>query len=99
MNSVAVVCVNKGEVKLHQVNTEDPGDHEIQIRVHASIISQGTERAFILNLDNTTGEYPHFPGYSIAGVVEKAGKSITRFRVGDRVAFNGMSHRSLGNID
>ena len=99
MKSAAVVCVNKGEVKLMEIATEDPEDYEIQISVHVSVISQGTERAFILNLDNTSGQYPHLPGYSAAGVVVKTGKSVTRFQIGDRVACNGLSHRLVGNID
>ncbi|MDF2722539.1 MAG: gatD 2 [Paenibacillus sp.] len=99
MKSTAVVCVEKGVVKLQEIDVPDPKEHEIQVRVHTSVISQGTERAFILNLENTNGVYPHFPGYCAAGVVERTGSGVTRFQVGDRVACIGVSHRSLGNID
>jgi len=63
-------------------------------------ISPGTERAFILGLNNAKPQYPYIPGYCCAGYVLKTGKNITRFKEGDRVACYAieMGHREIGNV-
>jgi len=97
MKSIALVSPDKAVMKLQEILVPDPKEHEVQIRVHTSVVSQGTERAFILNLENTSGKYPFIPGYCSAGVVEKIGKYVKKFKIGDRVACT-LGHRSLGNI-
>jgi L-iditol 2-dehydrogenase len=87
-----------GAIALKELELVEPGDMEIQVKIHASLISPGTERAFVLNMENTSGEYPMYPGYSSAGVVTKIGKTVTDFKVGDRIACHGITHRSYGNI-
>ena len=52
----------------------------------ASVVSPGTERAFIMTLENTDHNYPRVLGYSAAGVVLKVGRDVTDFKPGDRVA-------------
>ncbi|SFJ82634.1 2-desacetyl-2-hydroxyethyl bacteriochlorophyllide A dehydrogenase [Paenibacillus sp. UNC496MF] len=98
MNHHVLVSETKGEIELQAQQLPEPGDHEIQVRVHASLISPGTERAFVLGMANTSGDYPMTPGYSSAGEVVKVGKAVTDFRVGDRIASHGIQHRSYGNI-
>jgi 2-desacetyl-2-hydroxyethyl bacteriochlorophyllide A dehydrogenase len=98
MRERAVVAPEKGKVVLQEINVPNPGRQEVQVRVHASIISPGTERAFILNLPNTPGQYPFEPGYSAAGVIEKKGAAVTEFDEGDRVACFLVPHRSLANV-
>jgi len=98
MKSYVVVSPGKGQVELQQCEVPNPGAREIQVRVHASLISPGTERATILNLSNTPGTYPFEPGYCAAGVVEQAGSEVTRFKIGDRVACFLLAHRQFGNV-
>lgn len=97
MNIRLLVSPRKAHVELQQQQLGDPGPGEIQVEVHASVVSPGTERAFILNLENTPGVYPWYPGYSAAGVVMKTGEGVTEFKAGDRVACNKIPHRSHGN--
>lgn len=87
-----------GAIALREFDLAEPGETEIQVKVHASLISPGTERAFVLNMENTSGQYPMYPGYSSAGVVTKVGSAVTDFAVGDRIACHGITHRSCGNI-
>ncbi len=98
MSTAAVlVAPRKGRVELQEQEVGDPGPREVQVRVHRSLVSHGTERAWILARENMVREFPFSPGYATAGVVEAVGKEVTAFREGDRIACP-MTHRSLGNI-
>jgi len=95
--ALVLMAPRKGVLELIEENVPDPAPDQIQIRVSRSLISAGTERAWILARENMERPFPFSPGYSTAGVVEKVGKDVTRFKVGDRVTSH-MTHRSLGNI-
>lgn len=97
MKGHIIVSPEKGRVCVKEYEVGEPGPREIQVRIHVSLISPGTERAWILNMECTPGVYPFEPGYCTAGIVEKTGSEVTRFKVGDRVACL-LSHRSIGNI-
>jgi L-iditol 2-dehydrogenase len=98
MEASILVCTQPGQLELQRYQVADPKDHEIQVEVQATVISPGTERAFILNLKNTTDQYPAYPGYSGSGIVKKIGKKVTRFKIGDKVAGHGIKHGTSGNI-
>lgn len=98
MKSIAIKALDKGLVGYQEDDLPEPGAREIQVRAYASVISPGTERAFILNLENTDPNYPQWLGYSCAGIIEKVGTEVKEFVEGDRVACI-MHHKSLGNIN
>jgi 2-desacetyl-2-hydroxyethyl bacteriochlorophyllide A dehydrogenase len=99
MNSRKIFIPEKGRVEFLKCNVAEPRPGEVQVDVYASLISPGTERAFILNLENTTGVYPiNGMGYCTAGIVTAVGEGVKDFKPGDRVAAQ-LGHCSLGNID
>lgn len=98
MESYVLVAIEKGRVEIKKINVPEPGPGEIQVRVKASVISPGTERAFILGLENTNAQYPYYLGYSAAGIVEKTGSSVANYAPGDRVAAHGLNHGTVGNV-
>lgn len=98
MSTKALTATSKGTVALLSIEVPEPTEHQIQVRLHTSLISPGTERAFVLGLDNAHANYPFQPGYCAAGVVVKTGGSVTRFRPGDRVACE-IAHQAIGNVD
>lgn len=97
MKSTAIVALEKGRVGYLEQDISEPGAKEIRVRACASVISPGTERAFILGLENTHSNYPQNLGYSCAGVVEQVGAEVEEFAVGDRVACI-MLHKSIANV-
>ncbi len=86
----------KGRVDIRELEIRAPEAGEVQVRAEASLISPGTERAFILGMENTSGAFPLNLGYSFAGTVLCAGEGVTEFKAGDRVA-GIMHHQSAGN--
>lgn len=63
-----------------------PRPREVLVRNHVTLISPGTERAFLIGLPNTTKSFPSGAGYSAAGVVEAVGKDVDGWGRGDRFA-------------
>lgn len=92
-----VYIPSKGVVEMMEYSINEPEDYEVQVKAKYSIISPGTERAYILNLENTDIEYPITGiGYCNSGVITKIGKKVTRIKVGDRVAAKE-NHDSIFN--
>lgn len=93
VRGMAIVCPAAGRLWAIEQDVPLPGRGEVLVRVAASVVSPGTERAFFLRLPNAVPAYPYFPGYSLAGDVVAAGRG-SRHRPGDRVAL-AAPHASL----
>jgi predicted dehydrogenase/threonine dehydrogenase-like Zn-dependent dehydrogenase len=72
-------------------------EREVLIRTIVSAISPGTEAAFFSQRPNAETEFPHSPGYSIAGEVIALGRRAERFTVGQLVAAPAQ-HASLAKL-
>lgn len=96
MQSKQIFAPQKETVAIRELDIPAPGPREVQVRTEASIVSPGTERAFISGMVNTSGIFPQNLGYSCAGVVTQVGEQVQGFRPGDRVA-GIMFHQSLSN--
>ncbi len=79
----AAKIIGKGRVELVDIPKPEPKDGEILIRVESSGIC-GTD--LHMYHGQSMGGYPVVPGHEFAGVVEAAGRSVSRFKAGDRVA-------------
>ena len=98
MNKLRLTSMEDGKVFLLQEPLEDPSATQVQVEVYASVVSPGTERAFIKSLENTDRCYPRVLGYSAAGVVVKVGAQVSGFKPGDRVA-GVMPHTNIANVE
>lgn len=87
MNAIVAREYGGPEVlKLERIARPEPKEHEMLVRVVASgvnpadplIVSGRFAREFGTHL-------PLTPGYDVAGVVEKTGAAVSKFKVGDRV--------------
>ena len=86
MKAQRVVWPDRAKVDVETFMLPPVGDDEILVATECTLISPGTERAFLLGLPNAQGRYPTRPGYSNVGRVVDIGKSVTDCEVGDRVA-------------
>lgn len=86
MSGKRVVWPERAKVDIEDFEIPAIGDDEVLVETECTLISPGTERAFLLGLPNATGGYPSRPGYSNIGKVIAIGKTVTGCEVGERVA-------------
>lgn len=80
-----VVFRGRGLVDVEDFEIPEPGPGQVLVETVCSLISPGTETAFLQALPNTPGRFPMYPGYSNAGVVIAKGGGVSAVEVGDRV--------------
>lgn len=102
----AVVFAAPNVVEIRTMELADVGPRDVRIRTVCSGVSQGTERWLLTNRYRWSGgipQYPHFPGYQAAGVVEEVGSEVVDLRPGDHVFAQGTrfadpeAHYGLGS--
>ena len=98
MKTRVMMVVGKGQVEMVEKELPELGPKDVLVKVLKSLVSPGTERAFILNLENTSTRYPFNSGYAAVSVVEAVGAEVTDFSPGDMVTSFGTGHMTY-NID
>lgn len=100
MKCKGIVALSAGNPQMVDVEIPEPGPHEIQFKMGASLVSAGTERAWVNGVPNATPSYPYVPGYCCAGTVIKTGPEVVGFHPGDRIASFAVDvgHREIGNV-
>lgn len=89
MRSLRVVWTEPSVVKIEEWTVPEIGEKQVLVKTNFTLISPGTERAFLLHLPNTPANFPQYPGYCAVGQVLEVGKQVQRFKVGDRVVWAG----------
>lgn len=95
-----IIFPSKGKVELQEFDLPEPGDHEVLVAIHYSLMSIGTEST-ILHQRYANGthfdEMFSFPqlqtGVQAIGVIEAKGSAVDEFEYGQKV-FVRMAHRS-----
>ena len=91
----AIVLHQNGEFKLEEINTPQPKDHQVQVKIAAAgfnpIDYQMTENAMERKL-------LHSPilGREFSGIVSAIGENVTNFKTGDSVFCGSGSMGSNG---
>lgn len=105
MKSRNIVFVEKNVARLVEEEVNMPKNNEILVKLYVSSISSGTERANLTGDENVSynspaqkAVFPRRGGYSSAGIVEKVGEGVTKFKVGDRVALWWSTHNEYITI-
>lgn len=86
MEGQRVIWPSRAKVEIETFELPPIGDNDVLVATECTLISPGTERAFLLGLPNAQGRYPSRPGYSNIGKVIEIGKNVTGYTVGQRVA-------------
>ena len=93
-----IYAPKKGEIKVEEFEIGEPAPDEVQVEVEYSVISPGTERAWINAATLTGAVFPLEIGYSSAGEVTRVGENVTGFKEGDIVACE-CKHQSMANVN
>ncbi len=92
VSAPAVVFPAPDRVEIWSMELPSVGPADVGVRTVCSGVSQGTERWLLTNRYRWTGgvpQYPHFPGYQAAGIVEEVGAEVDDLRPGDHVFVQG----------
>lgn len=73
---------NRAVLKPFEV--QPPGPGQVLVENLYTVISAGTERANLIGLPNTSGTFPHRPGYCGLGRVTEVGDGVTGIALGER---------------
>ncbi|MEA3344855.1 MAG: zinc-binding alcohol dehydrogenase [Chloroflexota bacterium] len=93
---VRVVWPDRCEVGLEEFQLREPDEGEVVIETEYSLISPGTELAFLKALPNTSQRFPQYPGYNNIGRVVKLGRGV-ELSEGDRVV-SPAGHASMVKV-
>lgn len=94
MTGTRIVWPRAGEAELEAFDVPPPGRGEALIEMEYSVLSAGTEKAFLLARPNTVQAFPQYPGYCGVGRVAAVGEGVTAVSPGDRVLADHAGHRS-----
>ncbi len=98
MDARAIVFDRPGHAELQSCAVEAPKYGEVQIKMNYTVVSAGTEYAFLMGSVNTAGNFPRKLGYSASAEIIAIGDGVTGYKPGDRViAYHG-KHQSINNI-
>ncbi|KAG6808526.1 hypothetical protein H0H92_003830 [Tricholoma furcatifolium] len=84
-----------GEYKLGEQDIHEPGAGELLVKVEVVALNPADWKIQARGFDLP---YPIVGGAEIAGIVEKLGKGVSGFAVGDRVAFTSVWTRTRGGF-
>ena len=95
MTGQYVVFESIATAVLKPFDVPQPGAGEVLLETDYTVVSAGTERANLMNLPNTSGGFPYYPGYCGLGRVTALGDGVENLAVGDRVLLTfGSGHCS-----
>ena len=89
MKSYRVVWTDPKVVKVEEWEVTEVGGRQVLVKTRFTLISPGTERAWLLHLPNTPATFPQYPGYCAVGEVLEVGEQVKQLKRGDRVAWAG----------
>lgn len=82
----AALLKGKLDISVEEVPLPEIGDDEILLKVKAASICGSDVRMYKNGYQHVSKEHPLIIGHEFAGVIEKIGKQVTAYEVGQRVA-------------
>lgn len=94
MKGIRIVWPKAGCAELEEFDIKAPGTQEVLIDAEYTVVSAGTEKAWLTGMPNTSNVFPQYPGYSAAGRIIDVGSDVKDFKAGDRVVAYHSPHTS-----
>lgn len=85
MKTKAVIFTEPGNAQLLERELDPVSGDKVLVKNAYTVVSGGTERAYLLGLPNTNGKFPMTIGYCGVGIVVQVGEQVSSVSVGDRV--------------
>ncbi len=98
MEGRKVIFKEKGSVEVVSFDVPQPSENEVLIETIYSLISPGTELAFLMGLLNTPRKYPRSAGYSNIGRIVSVGTNVDDEMI-SRVVASALPHSSHFLVD
>jgi len=92
MKGRRIVWPAPGRAELEEFQVPPPKPGTVLFETEYSVVSAGTEKAWLLAKPNTSGEFPQYPGYSAAGRVIDVGPGVKGLAKGNRVVAYHSAH-------
>lgn len=94
---IRVVWPDEGQIELEEFQLGELHGDEVLIETQYTLISPGTELAFLKALPNTSQRFPQYPGYNNVGRVAELGGKVRGLSEGDRVV-SPAKHASMVKV-
>ncbi|KAJ2730842.1 hypothetical protein H4R23_003219, partial [Coemansia sp. Cherry 401B] len=89
---------NAGDITIAELPRQHPTDTQVEITVHAAALNPlDFKRAEGMLAIVLPEAFPLKLGYDVAGTVSRVGKSVMRFKAGDRV-YGRVEQRCVGTV-
>ena len=85
MKRKQIFFTDVGKAELMEVDLPQIQEDEILTKMEYTVVSGGTEYAFLMGLNNTSKKFPRSLGYCGVGIVEEVGNKVENIAPGDRV--------------
>ena len=97
--SIEFYAPRKARLSENVIDPSALGASEVLVHTEYTVISGGTERAYIMAMPNTPQSFPTRLGYCGVGRVEKIGDGVKDFKIGDRVLVYHGTHAEYNVVD
>ena len=98
MNAKTVVFTMPKSVEIQNRELGDVTADKVLVKTEYTVVSGGTERAYLMGMQNTSQKFPTTIGYCGIGHVLEVGSEVTDLVPGDRVLVYHGRHASAGTV-
>lgn len=99
MKTKGVVFTEPCKAQLLERELGELEEEKVLVKTEYTVVSGGTERAYLLGLENTRNKFPMPIGYCGIGRVSEVGARVTAFAPGDRVLVYHGRHTAHSLVD
>lgn len=99
MKTKSIIFTEPGKARLLERELGEITEEKVLVKTEYTVVSGGTERAYLMGSSNTRNAFPTGIGYCGIGEVLEVGTRVTDFAPGDRVLVYHGKHSSYSLVD